>query len=1188
MKIKDMFQRDIERQIQGVVKIGQDSEEAAVAELDEYVVTKELNGYFSDFFNAYRQGTDKIGVWISGFFGSGKSHFLKILSYLLSGNAYGGKPACSYFEEKLASSQTLARMAEAACASSEAILFNIDAQAETDARNSKDSIVKVFLKVFNRSRGYCQTMPWVAELERKMEAEGVYSAFKDRFRQISGNDWEYAREDIYFEEDAVVQALSETTKMSAGAARDWYLLSEKNCSIDASSFARIVREHIEKKSAEAGKTHTVVFLCDEIGQYIGSDGKLMLNLQTVVESLGTECGGRAWVICTSQQDIDSITNANRDNFSKIIGRFDTRLTLSSSNVDEVIAKRLLAKTSESRALLERIYKEKSAGLKNLITFSQDTPEMKKFQSEKQFADVYPFIPYQFELLQSVFSGIRTHGLSGKHLSQGERSLLNAFQDAASKCSGLDEGILVPFDAFFGTIESFLDHNIKAVISKAEDSSNSEGGVLAPLDISVFKILFMVKYISEKLPANLENLAVLMLDSATVDKLEKKREIDASLRRLEAQKLIVKNGDRFVFLTNEEQDINREIREIKIDSSELLDKAGALAFFCLFGQSRRFKLDDRHEFPFAAMIDDRQLSVKKEDISVQILTPMHSASLNEGEFKALSMAGGNVVIVLPPDEGFLDELEQALQIESYLRLTSGQSSSTVVEDIKTAKARESRQRSERSKELAYKSLAKAEIYINGAKSGIKEKKPSERAFEALKLLAESIYSKIGYIANAFESIDDLKNFAVSPKIPFDFETQKEFNHLAMEEMLHVVARSPSPLAVKTLHEIFGRMPYGWKDLDISGTLLGLLKKQDVSLELAGAAIGAADPNISSFLTRRDQIDKILIKIRVRISPPLLNNAKMIARDVFGRPDAPSGEDSLMACVKELAAAELSLRPESIKELLYEYCLARYPGKSVLENGKKLMEQIARINDIKEFYDYLHEKGDALLDYEEDSQSVRHFFRNQRAIFDKAVNMLSIYEGNRSYILDDAAIKLAGGMESIVRSSSPYADIHKLPALTDVFMKRFLDILEEECKPVLEDINHDLNAVLSDLGKRPFKDKHSPKVRADYAEIIDRLSRVNNIYEAIAMRTESARMKDRFIKLFDAEEASAQRASVSSSDAEELPETFIPSVKKLKTLSAKSLFQGVPAISSKKDIGDFLTILRERLEAQLEDNATIKII
>jgi hypothetical protein len=114
MNIKNMFQKYIARPIQGVVKIGQDSAEMIAAELDEYVVTKELHRHFDRFFAGYikgtKQRTDKIGVWISGFFGSGKSHFLKILSYLLGSDEYSGRKAISYFDGKIGDSRIMADM----------------------------------------------------------------------------------------------------------------------------------------------------------------------------------------------------------------------------------------------------------------------------------------------------------------------------------------------------------------------------------------------------------------------------------------------------------------------------------------------------------------------------------------------------------------------------------------------------------------------------------------------------------------------------------------------------------------------------------------------------------------------------------------------------------------------------------------------------------------------------------------------------------------------------------------------------------------------------------------------------------------------------------------------------------------------------------------------------------------------
>ena len=103
MILKDMFAKPIDRDIKGVIKVGQDDNSNIKQELEEYVVTRELQKHFAEFFASYKRGingnTDKMGVWISGFFGSGKSHFLKILSYLLANKTVDGKSAIDYFAE---------------------------------------------------------------------------------------------------------------------------------------------------------------------------------------------------------------------------------------------------------------------------------------------------------------------------------------------------------------------------------------------------------------------------------------------------------------------------------------------------------------------------------------------------------------------------------------------------------------------------------------------------------------------------------------------------------------------------------------------------------------------------------------------------------------------------------------------------------------------------------------------------------------------------------------------------------------------------------------------------------------------------------------------------------------------------------------------------------------------------------
>ena len=161
MQIKEMFAKKIDREIQGVIIVGQGEDSNVSQELEEYVVTRELQKHFADFYTAYKKGivgtTPKMGVWISGFFGSGKSHFLKILSYLLENRQVGGKRALDYFidDKKIIDPMVLADMKLAAETPTDAILFNIDSKSESTGKQNKDAIVNVFLKVFNQMQGFC-------------------------------------------------------------------------------------------------------------------------------------------------------------------------------------------------------------------------------------------------------------------------------------------------------------------------------------------------------------------------------------------------------------------------------------------------------------------------------------------------------------------------------------------------------------------------------------------------------------------------------------------------------------------------------------------------------------------------------------------------------------------------------------------------------------------------------------------------------------------------------------------------------------------------------------------------------------------------------------------------------------------------------------------------------------------------
>lgn len=228
------------------------------------------------------------------------------------------------------------------------------------------------------------------------------------------------------------------------------------------------------------------------------------------------------------------------------------------------------------------YDDKETIIKNLILFN-DGVEKKLYENRRNFAEVYPFIPYQFNLLGSVLTSIRTHGASGKHLAEGERSMLALFKESAVRVMEYDPGTIVPFHMFYDALEQFLDHSHKGVISRALDNDYlNPNHTEECFDVNVLKTLFMIKYVKE-IKANLENITSLMVSNVNDDRIELSGKVEDALKRLVRQTLVQKNGDLYVFLTDEEQEINIAIKNQPVDPGEITAKVSELIFDGLFDE-----------------------------------------------------------------------------------------------------------------------------------------------------------------------------------------------------------------------------------------------------------------------------------------------------------------------------------------------------------------------------------------------------------------------------------------------------------------------------------------------------------------------------------------------------------------------------------------------------------------------------
>ena len=1204
MYIKNMFVKPIDRNIKGVIKVGQGDDENVKQELEEYVVTRELQKHFADFFSSYKRGivgnTDAMGVWISGFFGSGKSHFLKILSYLLENRVVDGKTALDYFidDNKIQNEMVLGDMKLAANVSSDVILFNIDSKSGmADSQNNKEAILSVFLKVFNQHLGFYGANPFIADLERQLTEEGKYEDFKQAFAEIRGKEWLDSRHQFRFIQDYVCKALVQIDYMSMDAAKNWCESSTGTYNIDIITFANMVKKYIKNK----GNNHHIIFLVDEIGQYIGEDSKLMLNLQTVVEELGVACHGKAWVVVTSQQDIDSITRTRGNDFSKIQGRFDTRLSLSSANVDEVIRKRILKKSETGRQTLELLYDEKDTIIKNLIIFN-DGIEKKLYSNRHDFSAVYPFVPYQFNLLASVLTSIRTHGASGKHLAEGERSMLALFKESAMKIMDKSEGEIVPFNLFYDALEQFLDHSHKGVIIRAYDNEYLNPDKSEDcFDVNVLKTLFMIKYVKE-IVANLENITSLMVSNIDEDRIALKDKVEQSLQRLVRQTLIQKTGDLYVFLTDEEQEINREIESQNVEISEVIGKVSELIFDGIYSEKKyRYPaFNGRYNFSFNQFVDDRPYKGNQHyDITLRILTPSYDGGMDDTTLRMMSGQSKCVIVALPDDKAFIDEIRSALKIEKYLRLNTSNRVSKY-EQIKEAKRVEMRERNTNARIFLEESLKDARIYTNADKIQNASKDITVRINDALGRLVHTVYHKLYYIDTAMgeshirsilkgkkDNQLSLEGLEVTP------------NKLALNDVLEYITMNTTRHAktsMKSIMDRFTKAPYGFIEDDVEWLIAKLFKDGDISLFVNNDVVTLltkTEDEVYRYLSRKEYLEKLLTEKREKANDRQKKAVREVMKELFNVTPVSDEDDSMLKSFQQYAS-NLKIDLEKF-EIHYEN-EPSYPGKDVVKEGKSLLINLLCIKYSAEFFRVVDNKQDEILDFAEDYEPVKAFFTGEQVeIWNRSLRLMKIYNDSKTFIVNKEIEIVVAEIKAIMKKSSPYSEIRKLPDLLDNYTEAYNIMLDEMEKPVLAAIKEAHSRVVKELEGKECKEIFSNKVYERFNEITDKAKNCNNVATLQNIKVEADALKVRLLNEINEEEKriiEEKQPPTPESEpgkvADDEKYKTKPKIKTQKTISIKSVnTEATWRIETEEDVDRYVESLRAKLKQSIKENTILNI-
>ena len=1161
MQLQYIYKSDINRDINGVIKVAQNDEKSIEQELREYIITRELRRHFNTFFNNYEKSlsypTDKIGVWISGFFGSGKSHFLKILSYILSNDTVAGKKAVDYFQDKFDDPMMFAQLERCASVPTDTILFNIDSKSPIN--KDKTAILRVFAKVFYEYRGFYGDDLKVAKLEQFIEKSGKMAAFKSKFEEIHGESWEASRDAFSFFEDDVVEALTGTLGMSETAARNWFNGTE-TADMSIEQLVKEIKEYIDSK----GKDFRLLFMIDEVGQYIGSDGSLMLNLQTIVEEIGSKCGGRVWVMVTSQEAIDSITKISGDDFSKIQGRVNTRLSLSSSSVDEVIKKRILAKTDNAAQMLSLSYSKNSAVLKNLFTFNDAVLDLKGYTSEYDFIETYPFVPYQFRLMQNVLAQIRKHGNSGKHLSGGERSMLSGFQEAAQAIEDKDENALVPFSLFYNTVHTFLESAIRRVIDRCQSAADSHDGI-EQYDVDILKLLYLIRYVDD-IKANVDNITTLMVDDIRADKINMRKAIQESLDRLVSQNYIARNGDTYTFLTDDEQDIERDIRNTPVDSATIVQSISQIIFGDLY-VSKKFKYG-KYDFPYDQIIDETTIGQLTGAVRLRVLTVASDLYTSPDQMLLMkSNVDNEAILVLSDKYPYFDDLESAAKIRKYVKSRNVAALPEAIQHIIRGKQQQASAYEKTAKEHISSAILEAKAFVAGESNELKTSTVKDKIETALSSLVESVYSKLGYIKHNFDNDSELLQILTNQNKQLTFGGGVAvYNPEAVDEVeqyLELQSMKMLPTSMGDIQRRFSSIPYGWREIDIAAVICSLISIQKAQIQYGGSVIQPTDKHIPDYLRRKTEIDKTLVTRRTAIPDTLIKKSREFLKEYFNTMDLPSDEDGLIAYVLDSFTAER----DKLQNLLDTfYVVGKYPDKAVVENGVKLCNDLlSHKKDNTALLNKMVSMEDEFLDLSEDMTDVLAFFKNQKPIFDSASSLLETLSTETEYLqAEKEATKALAQIRAILSMPKPYKNIADLPNLIQTVQNIYGQLLDLK----KQDVYADIQAAMGEIHQTAGYDQKDIITRADDALGAKKKAAADasTLTQLDAMKIQISNIRQQYLK-----------ALMGSSEPKE----------KVATAYRSSLGYSIK-LKSEEDVDKYIADIKEKLMGMLDGNDVLHII
>lgn len=1004
---EQIYKKDINRIIDGVIKA--DSTAKLAEEITEFVITGEQIRLLPRLFDTLVPPQQANCVWISGDFGSGKSHLLKILSYVLENKlVIEGRPCAEIFAEKANDDFELKGQIQKACkVPTESVLFNIQELHDGLGKNVNDPVLAIFLKVFNKKFGYDEKKPEIAEIERYYDNKGQYELLKSEYQKHHGESWEDARKSILLKLQKLAEVVADIEGIDKATAEKNLRAQINGFKMDIDGFVTIIKEHLAKQPAGS----RFIFFVDEVGQFIGKDVHRMLSLQTIAEGLTDKTDGRSFIVVTSQMDMEStlgdLNTQQSNDFSRIQGRFTTRIFLTSANADEVIQRRLLEKKEDANKQLCLEYDKQKNIIRSLFNFGDQSQFRNNYKSDEQYAICFPFVDYQFNLLQaSIIELSKNNAFSGKQQSVGERSMLTITQDVAKLYKDKDLNQIVQFCDMYEGLRGVLQTKISNDILQAERTLNDE------LALKVLKTLFLVKYV-KGFPSSLDNITRVMLPTLDTDFPAFRSEIQEALNKLVRQSYIEKGAnDEYHYQTNEEKDIETEIKNEELRPEATNEELKKIFRDEIFSESK-IKLSNFKIFPYGRMVDEVQ-DGRDAEMFIHFITPLNN--LSEADRNNMNMYSmrhpEQLIVVLGEDKYLSDDMVMFKKADKCLTRLLSRNDDGYRQQIISDKRRVNSRRREAIVDRLIQLTKSARLYIGGNElTDIKSQDIKNRLNDAMKSLVEQVYTNLKMLTIEYDDamlksiINSTTSGTLFGNLAEDACSMEIFNEISKQQRMAVRTK------VKDLVDYFKGNTYGWYETAILCIIAKLYKLDKISFRNNGQPV--ADRDLYNTLTNSMQQANTIVDIEEAITPAQVTKLKGQYKEFF------NDESCTAQSAKDVHSAFIERLKRDIEELRSIYDRNRFefvkPLDAVLVTLKSLSNMV-----YPGLYQNSKKVEDALDDKLDIADEIRNFITGpQFSIFKRVETLTTGNQANLAYVSQEQRDVLT----SIYNSTTPWRQMTK---------------------------------------------------------------------------------------------------------------------------------------------------------------------